>query len=56
MREAGGSVTFHGALLCVAAGEVGYRAIVSFDAGFDGIKALHRIGSAGGAERWLERG
>jgi predicted nucleic acid-binding protein len=54
MRETAGAVTFHDALLCVAAGEVGYGAIVSFDAGFDGLERLRRIASAGDAESWVE--
>lgn len=53
MREAGGAVTFHNALLCVAAAEAGYRAIISFDTGLDRAGGLRRVGSTDAAEEWL---
>lgn len=53
MREAAGAVNFHDALLRVAADEVGYRTIVSFDVGLDRLEGLRRLGSADAVGDWL---
>jgi predicted nucleic acid-binding protein len=53
MEETTGGVSFHDALLRVAADEVGYKAIVSFDAGFDSIPGLRRLGSARAVTGWF---
>ncbi len=53
MRETAATLNFHDALLCVAADELGYQAIVSFDEGFDQLAGIRRLGSADMAKRWL---
>ena len=55
MRETAGALSFHDALLCVAAEEVGYRAIVSFDADFDRWGGLHRLGSLNAVKAWVRK-
>lgn len=55
MRETDGVLTFHDAMLGVAADELGYRAVVSFDAGFDVVTTLRRLDSAAAARGWFER-
>lgn len=54
MRETAGALNFHDALLGVAADELGYRAIVSFDTGFDLLASLKRLDSATATEAWLQ--
>jgi predicted nucleic acid-binding protein len=53
MRETAGALNFHDAMLGVAADEIGYRAVVSFDSGFDLLGNLKRLDSATGARAWL---
>ena len=53
MRDVRGTTSFHDALLRVAADEVGYRAIVGFDAGLDRLSGLRRLGSANAVKAWL---
>ena len=53
MTDAAGGVSFHDSLLRVAADEVGYKAIVSFDAGFDHAPGLRRLGSARTVKGWF---
>lgn len=53
MRETAGALDFHDAMLGVAADELGYRAVVSFDAGFDLLANLTRLDSAAAARAWL---
>ena len=54
MQGAAGALSFHDALLCVAADELGFRAIVSFDEDFDRLGGLQRLGSADAVTTWLE--
>jgi predicted nucleic acid-binding protein len=53
MEETAGGVSFHDSVLRVAADEVGYKAIVSFDAGFDQVSGLRRLGSARAVKGWF---
>ncbi len=53
MRETAGVLNFHDAMLGVAADELGYRAVVSFDSGFDMLTALRRLDSAAAARTWF---
>jgi predicted nucleic acid-binding protein len=53
MRGVRGAISFHDALLRVAADEVGYQAIVSFDAGLDRLDGLRRLGSAHAVKAWV---
>ena len=53
MEETAGGVSFHDALLRIAADEVGYKAIVSFDAGFDHAPGLRRLGSTRTVTGWF---
>lgn len=53
MQETAGAVNFHDALLLVAAEEVGYQAIVSFDTNFDRLDRLRRLGTATAVRAWL---
>lgn len=53
MRKAVGAMNFHDALLRVAADEVGYQAIVSFDSGFGRLGGPRRLGSATAVKTWL---
>jgi predicted nucleic acid-binding protein len=55
MRETSGALNFHDALLSVAAAEVGFKTIVSFDAIFDRLPGLERIGSAELARTWARK-
>jgi len=54
MRKTAGALNFHDALIAVAAEELGYRAVVSFDSGFDLLVNLTRLDSAVAARTWLE--
>lgn len=54
MQETAGALNFHDALLVVAAEEVDYQAIVSFDAGFDRLDRLRRLGTANAVSAWLQ--
>jgi predicted nucleic acid-binding protein len=56
MRGAAGALSFHDALLCVAAEELGYRTIISFDADFDRWGGLQRLGTLDAVKAWLRRG
>lgn len=55
MQKAAGALSFHDALLCVAAEEVGYRTIVSFDADFDRWGGLQRLGSLTAVKAWVRK-
>jgi len=44
VREHGGVLNFHDALIALACRELGFQDIASFDGGFDRIAWLHRLG------------
>jgi predicted nucleic acid-binding protein len=45
VREHGGVLNFHDALIALACRELGFQNIVSFDGGFDRVVWLKRLGS-----------
>lgn len=53
MQRSAGVLTFHDALMYVAATEMGFRAVVSFDACLDELEGLARLGSAEAVRSWL---
>lgn len=53
LQRSAGVLTFHDALMYVAATELGFRAVVSFDACFDRLEGLARLGSADAVRSWL---
>lgn len=53
MRHTLGRLNFHDALIVVAVQELGLSALVSFDAGFDQVPAVRRLGTPEAVEEWL---
>ena len=53
MRESQGRLNFHDALIVVAMQELGFSALLSFDAGFDEVASINRLGSTNEVEIWL---
>ena len=54
MRETQGHLSFHDALIVVAMQELGFSALLSFDAGFDEVVSINRLGSTNEVALWLK--
>ena len=53
MRESQGQLKYHDALIVVAMQELGFSALLSFDAGFDEMASINRLGSTNEVAVWL---
>ena len=54
MRESQGQLNFHDPLIVVAMQELGFSALLSFDAGFDEVVSINRLGSTNEVALWLK--
>ena len=54
MRGSQGQLNFHDALIVVAMQELGFSVLLSFDAGFDEVVSINRLGSTNEVALWLK--